>query len=151
MVEGEGPGRTKADPELLRQLGETAASAERVEAVFILGRSKGALLPPEEVERVAHQVLDRVEREAGSKAMDVHVFKHMGSFVVAGKPSLLRLLLDQPEIEAGIANRQPGSVDLLGLAHEPNAGSTTQTPPRSPESLSGELHADGGSVSDAVG
>jgi hypothetical protein len=25
----------------------------------------------------------------------------MGSFVVAGEPSLLRLILDQPEIEAG--------------------------------------------------
>jgi hypothetical protein len=34
----------------------------------------------------------------------------MGSFVVVGESSLL----DQPEVEVGIANRQPGPVDLLG-------------------------------------
>jgi hypothetical protein len=112
MVEDTDPHRAKADPELLRQLDDAAASADPVEAVFILRRPEGAMLPPQEVEQVANQVLGRVEREAGGTATDVHVFRHMGSFVVAGEPSLLRLLLDQPEIEAGIANRQPGSVDL---------------------------------------
>jgi len=112
MVEGKNPDRTKADPELLRQLDTTAANAETVEAVFILRRPRGAVLPPDVVEQVTHQVLDRVQREAGRRATDVNVFRHMGSFVVAGEPSLLRLLLDQPEIEAGIANRQPGSTSL---------------------------------------
>jgi hypothetical protein len=55
----------------------------------------------------------------------------MGSFVVAGEPSLLRLILDQPEIEAGIANRQPGPVDPLGLAAQ-KPGPTRQPGHTSP-------------------
>jgi hypothetical protein len=114
MAEKEDQARTRADPELLRQLDDAEATKEPVEAVFILRRPSGSVLAPDEVEQVTTQVLRRVQREAGSQVKDVNVFKNMGSFVVAGEPSLLRRLLDQPEIEAGIANRQPGSVDLLG-------------------------------------
>jgi hypothetical protein len=114
MAEKEDQPRARADPELLRQLAEAAASGEPVEAVFILRRRSGSVLAPDEVEHVTNQVLRRAQCEAGSHMKDVNVFKNMGSFVVAGEPSLLRLLLEQPEIEAGIANRQPGSVDLLG-------------------------------------
>ena len=112
MAEKEDQPRTRADPELLRQLHEAEASKEPVEAVFVLRRPSGSVLAPDEVEHVTNQILRRVEREAGSQVRDVNVFKNMGSFVVAGEPSLLRLLLDQPEIETGIANRQPGSVGL---------------------------------------
>ena len=114
MAEHEYQPPTRADPELLHQLDEAEANKEPVEAVFILRRPSGSVLAPDEVEQVTNEVLGRVEREDGSQVKDVNVFKNMGSFVVAGEPSLLRRLLDQPEIEAGIANRQPGSVDLLG-------------------------------------
>jgi hypothetical protein len=114
MAEKEDQPRTRADPELLRQLDEAEASKEPVEAVFILRRPSGSVLAPDEVEQVANQVLGRVQDETGSQVKDVNVFKNMGSFVVAGESLLLRRLLDQPEIEAGIANRQPGSVDMLG-------------------------------------
>jgi hypothetical protein len=114
MAEQEDQPPTRADPELLHQLDEAEANKEPVEAVFILRRPSGSVLAPDEVEQVTNEVLGRVEREDGSQVKDVNVFKNMGSFVVAGEPSLLRRLLDQPEIEAGIANRQPGSVDLLG-------------------------------------
>jgi hypothetical protein len=114
MAEQEDQPRTRADPELLHQLDEAEASKEPVEAVFILRRPSGSVLAPDEVEQVANQVLRRVQGETGSHVKDVNVFRNMGSFVVAGEPALLRRLLDQPEIEAGIANRQPGSVDLLG-------------------------------------
>jgi hypothetical protein len=114
MAEKKDQPHTRADPELLRQLDKAGASAEPVEAVFILRRPGGSVLAPDEVEHLTNQVLTRVQREAGSQIKNVNVFKHMGSFVVAGEPSLLRRLLVQPEIEAGIANRQPESVDLLG-------------------------------------
>jgi len=114
MAQNKDQPHTRADPELLRQLDKAGASAEPVEAVFILRRPSGSVLAPDEVEQLTDQVLTRVQRESGSQVKNVNVFKHMGSFVVAGEPSLLRRLLDQPEIEAGIANRQPGSVDLLG-------------------------------------
>jgi hypothetical protein len=114
MAENEEQARTRADPELLHQLDEAEARKEPVEAVFILRRPSGSVLAPDEVEQVTNEVLGRVQREDGSQVKDVNVFRNMGSFVVAGEPSLLRRLLDQPEIEAGIANRQPGSVDLLG-------------------------------------
>ncbi len=114
MADKEDQPRTRADPELLRQLDEAAAHEEPVEAVFILRRPGGSALPPDEVEQVAGQLVRRAEREAGAQVRDVNVFKYMGSFVVAGEPSLLRRLLDQPEIEVALANRQPGSVDLLG-------------------------------------
>jgi hypothetical protein len=114
MAENEEQARARADPELLHQLDEAEASKEPVEAVFILRRPSGSVLAPDEVEKVTNEVLGRVQREDGSQVKDVNVFKNMGSFVVVGEPPLLRRLLDQPEIEAGIANRQPGSVDLLG-------------------------------------
>lgn len=114
MAEKKDQPNTRADPELLRQLDKAEASTDPVEAVFILRRPSGSVLAPDEVEHLTDQVLTRVQREAGSQVKDVNVFKNMGSFAVAGEPSLLRRLLDQPEIEAGIANRQSGSVDLLG-------------------------------------
>jgi hypothetical protein len=114
MAEKKDQPRARADPELLHQLDEARASAEPVEAVFILRRPGGSVLAPDEVEHVTKRLLTRVQGETGSEVKDFKVFKHLGSFVVVGDPSLLRLLLDQPEIESGIANRQPGSVDLLG-------------------------------------
>ncbi len=113
MAENAQPHR-KADPELLRQLDAAEARAERVEAVFILRRPAGSTLEPDQVERLAGQLVERVQVHAGVRVEDVNVFKNMGAFVVAGNPTLVRLLLDQPEIETGIANRQSGSVDLLG-------------------------------------
>jgi hypothetical protein len=114
MAEKQDQPHTRADPELLRQLDKAGANAEPVQAVFILRRPGGSVLAPDEVEHLTNQLLTRVQREAGSQVEDVNVFKHMGSFVVVGEPSLLRRLLEQPEIEAGIANQQPGSVDPLG-------------------------------------
>ncbi len=105
--------QSKADDELRRQLQEAGADRP-VEAVFILRRPDKAVLPPDQVQGVAERLIDRVQTETGSKVDDQNVFRNMGSFVVAAKPEIIRRLLEQPEVESAIANRQPGETDLLG-------------------------------------
>ncbi|TCN43306.1 hypothetical protein EV644_10255 [Kribbella orskensis] len=119
MAEKKDQSDARADPELLRQLDKVAATAEPVEAMFILRRPEGAALTPAETERLTSQVLQRIQREGKSEVKEVNLFKNLGSFVVAAEPSLIRLLLEQPEIESGTANRQPHSVDLLGNPDRP--------------------------------
>jgi len=105
---------SKADDELRRQLQESEEADRPVEAVFILRRPDDGVLPPDQVQGLADQLIDKVQIETGSKIDDQNVFRHMGSFVVAARPEIIRRLLEQPEIESAIANRQPGETDLLG-------------------------------------
>jgi hypothetical protein len=105
--------QARADPELLRQLDEGSAAAEPVVAVFALRHPKGAVLSPDEVDSLTSKLVQRVEREGDSEVKDVNVFENVGMFVVAAEPSLIRLLLEQPEIESGVANQQPGPTDQL--------------------------------------
>ncbi|MDP9222517.1 MAG: hypothetical protein M3P18_01420 [Actinomycetota bacterium] len=106
--------QSKADDELRRQLQSADAGDRAVEAVFILRRPDEALLPPDRVQGLADQLIDKVQTETGSEIHDQNVFRHMGSFVVAAKPEIIRRLLEQPEVESAVANRQPGGADLLG-------------------------------------
>jgi hypothetical protein len=101
--------KTKIDPELTRQLQRVQAADEPIEAVFQLGSEDGAVLPPDRVEELAKQLVDRAERESGAKVDDVNVFRHLASFVVRGSPDVVRSLVEQPEVSAAVANRQPAS------------------------------------------
>ncbi len=105
---------SKADDELRRQLHDAEEGDRPVEAVFILHRTGEAVLPPDHVQELADRLIERAQADTGSKVDDRNVFRHMGSFVVAARPAVIRRLLEQPEVESAIANRQPGEADLLG-------------------------------------
>ena len=103
--------RAKTDQELLRQLERAAASSEPIEAVFRLQPASGSqkFVPPEEVEPLTRELLARVEQKLGMGVKDLNIFRNLGSFVVSAGAPFLRELLEQPEIAAAVANRQPSS------------------------------------------
>lgn len=96
-----------ADPELVRHLADPDLADEPMEAVIVLQSADAAQAAPspEETERVARRLIDRVAREVGSGARDVHVFRYLGTFIVAAEPTFLRTLLRQPEIASATMNR----------------------------------------------
>jgi len=100
--------RTKADPELLKQI-RAAARAERpVEAVFTLRLPKRVGTGPGRIEDLARKILDRVAHTAGVGALEVSVFANLGAFAVSAPPKFVRALLKEPEISSAVANRPSG-------------------------------------------
>jgi hypothetical protein len=101
----------KTDPELLRQLQDTAAGASPVEAVVRLRPDDPTqIVPsPERTEELVRQVLDRVKQRVGSKESRYNVFRNLGSFVLSANPEFIRELISQPEVATVAANRQSES------------------------------------------
>ncbi len=102
------------DPTLSAQLDASAAGGEPVGAVIALrsdaAGNGAAPASGDEVACLAEDLLDRVGRETGSQARDYNVFRNLGSFVVVASSTFIRVLLEQPEVESAMANRQPGPV-----------------------------------------
>ncbi len=99
----------KLDPELARQLSASTSDGS-VEAVVRLKPEPGApATPPEETERLARELVSRTQKASGEHEDAVNVFKYLGSFAISAKPSFLKTLIAQPEVDAALANRQPGS------------------------------------------
>jgi hypothetical protein len=106
VMANETPGREKLDDSLVQQL-DKAGEDEPVEAVFRLHATGAKLVPAaDETMKLAAELIGRAESAVNAKAGRQHVFKHMGSFVVSAKPSIIRHLLAQPEIAKATANRQ---------------------------------------------
>ncbi len=99
--------RKKTDPELLRQINDVADNNDSIQAVFSLDLPMKKLLDPRQVEETAYQVLDRAEKEAGSKPKDVNIFKNVGTFAVSADASFIRNIIDDPDISSAVANKQP--------------------------------------------
>ena len=95
-----------ADAELTRQLERAAAAGTPVEAVVLL-RSRRDVPDPARTEKLARELVDRVQDSTGREAVDVHVFRNLGRFVVAADAAFLRELLAQPEVDSAMANRRP--------------------------------------------
>src|ERR1700704_4911467 len=98
----------KIDPELLRQLKDTAADARTVEAVVRLQPDDPTqIVPaPERTAELVSQLLDRVKQRVGSKEARYNIFRNLGSFVVSANPEFIRELISQPEVATVAANRQ---------------------------------------------
>ena len=97
------------DPELVRQL---AASTDdgRVEAVVRLQPQDGLpTTPPEETERLAHELVRRTQKASGEHEDAVNVFKYLGSFAISASPAFMKALIAQPEVASALANKQPDS------------------------------------------
>ena len=55
---------------------------------------------------MSRDLLERVSRKTGVDPDRVNVLRDLGSLVVSAKPQFLKELIDQPEIEAAVANRR---------------------------------------------
>jgi hypothetical protein len=99
----------KLDPELVRQLAATTDDG-RVEAVVRLQPSGGLpTTPPEETERLAHELVRRTQQESGEHEDAINVFKYLGSFAISASPAFMKALIAQPEVASALANKQPDS------------------------------------------
>jgi hypothetical protein len=107
---GERDPAKKIAPELLRQLDSAEAGVNSVQAVFSLRPTVAGkrFIEPKDTDRVVKQMLQRVQRETGTKPEDYHVFPNLGSFVIAAPAQFLRRLLEQKEIASAIPNRVNG-------------------------------------------
>ena len=100
----------KIDPELRRQLESTAAGDAPLEAVLYLQPPPGEVaVPPERMEDLVREILERVGATAGEAAHAYNVFRNLGMVAVVGGRSFLRELLKQPEVRSAVANRQDES------------------------------------------
>ncbi len=98
--------KTKTDPELIKQIDSVKADNEQIQAVFSLDLPLKKLLDPKQVEDTTHRVLQRAQERAGSQAEDVNIFENLGSFSVSADASVIRQIIDDPDIKTAVANRQ---------------------------------------------
>lgn len=61
---------------------------------------------PERLQARAEALLERTAEISGESPDDVHIFAHMQSLVVRGPRAFLQALLDQPEVEGAVENRE---------------------------------------------
>ena len=112
----------KLDPELVKQLENTAASQEKkVEAVIRLKPDDASqIVPaPERTEALTNQLIKRVKDQVGESATRYNVFRNLGSFVVSAPPSFIRELISQPEVASAAANQQPESASMPPVETRP--------------------------------
>ncbi len=96
---------TKVNAELLKQLDDAGDS--RVQAVVELrppDRPK-ATPTPDEVTKLADDVLARVTKEVGHPAVRHNVLRNVASLVVDAAPDFVRSLVRQPEVISALPNR----------------------------------------------
>jgi hypothetical protein len=96
----------RTDPVLSAQLREAAAGEEPVQAVIGL-REEG---DGAAVTGLTEDLLARVKEQTGAEAHDYNVFRNLGSFAVVAPARFIQALIEQPEVESAIANRQPEAV-----------------------------------------
>ena len=110
----------KLDPEFVRQLND-AADQEPVQVVVRLqpANAQSVVPAPDETERIARDLIRRTEHETGQTAEAINVFRNLGAFAVAAVPVFLRTLIEQPEVAAVVANRQPGAAMIAPVAKRP--------------------------------
>ena len=99
----------RTDPVLSAQLREAAAGDEPVQAVIGLRQAEGGA-GGDAVAGLTEDLLARVKEQTGAEAHDYNVFRNLGSFAVVAPARFIEGLLDQPEVESAMANRQPEAV-----------------------------------------
>lgn len=102
----------KTDQELRRQLEQASNDGQEVQAVLALRQPEAAaqFLSPEQTQQVVEDLVTRVRMQTGEAPRDYHVFRNLGSFVVAAPPAVINHLVQQDEVASAVANRQPEGV-----------------------------------------
>jgi hypothetical protein len=112
--------RKRIDPGLLRQLeaarerarhpgseGVAKARAGATVEAIVRIRAETERPPPTapEMTKLCEELLRRVERLSRERCEDFNVLPMLQSIVVKASPEFLLALLEQPEVEAAVANR----------------------------------------------
>jgi hypothetical protein len=107
------PRKATVDPELRRQLDDSAAAARPrpVEAVLRLRaavRRSASAPKTDDARSDAEQLFERVADELGLRASDYdfNVFPNLGYCVVSAPPAFVERVLRQPEVVSASANRR---------------------------------------------
>jgi hypothetical protein len=100
----------RTDPVLSAQLREAAAGEEPVQAVIGLREEGEGAGDGDAVTALTEDLLARVKEQTGAEAHDYNVFRNLGSFAVVAPARFIQALIEQPEVESAIANRQPEAV-----------------------------------------
>jgi len=97
--------KAKVNPELLQQLDQ--AGTRPVQAIVQLRPSgkADAGISPEETDRLAKHVLQRVAEAVGSAASRVNVLRNLGTAIVEADADFIRSLIEQPEVIAAMPNQ----------------------------------------------
>jgi hypothetical protein len=90
------------DPELKHQL-EAAPSVQAVLRLRCEHAGRTAP-PPDETEKTARRVLERVREELGVEPKAFNIFRNLGYFVVDAETPFIRRLIEQEEIASASAN-----------------------------------------------
>jgi hypothetical protein len=106
------PRKADIDPDLQRLLqGASATSDSPIEVVFVLKSDPAQdheLGLIDGIDGLANRVVHRVETKVGRPVRRLKVFHTLGAFAVSASPSLIKALLQEPEIESAMANSQSG-------------------------------------------
>jgi hypothetical protein len=76
---------------------QISAAADGSDAVGVWGELRAAS-SPDDVKKLVHGVLARVEKGTGLRADDLQVYDNLNAFSLNGHPELIRALADQPEV-----------------------------------------------------
>jgi len=101
--------RKKIDPALRAALDAAAQQNDTVEAVVVLNptdSSKGVDSPEETIRR-GKALVKRVRDTVGYGPDQVNVFEHLQSLAIRAQPRFIEHLLEQPEVDAAMANGSP--------------------------------------------
>ena len=101
----------RIDPALRDLLENATTDSAPIAAVVKLRPSDETQLKlaPEETQRVAKIVLDRVRQQVGEKEQDYYVLDMLGAFNLVAPPDFIVNLLNQPEVASAFSAEDEGS------------------------------------------
>jgi len=106
----------RIQPELLDKLGQ---SDPLIQVVLQLQENVSSHAPPEQVEKVARDVLQRAATEVGHSAGRANVLRNLGTIIVEATPAFVRSLIDQPEIASAMLNQTAEGVFIPPTKRRP--------------------------------
>lgn len=108
----------KVHPELLQQLDQPD---RLVQAVLQLQMQQDAeaMASPEDVEKLARDVLQRASVEAGHSAGRTNILRNLGTIIVEATPDFVRSLINQPEVVTARPNQMTEEVFIPPKGRRP--------------------------------
>jgi len=103
----------KVDPNLRAALAAAKAGGDEIEAVVVLNPTdpERGVDSPDETVRKGNAIVARVCEQVGSSPRAVNVFEHMQSMSVRADADFIEKLIEQPEVDAALANRSISGTD----------------------------------------
>lgn len=96
----------KISPQVIQALDRSESAQEDLAVVYrVKGEAGATAPPPEDMTSLTQNILARAAKAAVCKPLRFNTFRNLGSFVVLGRPSLHREILNQPEVVGAVLNQ----------------------------------------------